>query len=39
METCETDNLKGLLQFIASANLVWSLDNLVKMKKLLILSF
>ena len=30
MQTCETDNIKGLLKFIMTANFIWLLDNLVK---------
>ena len=32
MQTCETDNIKGLLKFIMIANFIWLLDNLVKMQ-------
>ena len=32
MQTCETDNIKGLLKFIMIADLVWLPDNLVKMQ-------
>ena len=31
MQTCEPDNIKGLLKSIMIANLVWLLDNLVNM--------